>query len=77
MIVIELFKNVTLQIQTIIPISTEIISLAEFLENKITPKKYTTLLTFNFAPVLFTNRKSDFFAVYNEKQTNGTENKPG
>ena len=57
------FTNVILQTKAIILLSTKIISLAEILENKITLKSTLSLLTLNFTPVLFTNQKSDFFAV--------------
>ena len=49
-----------LQTKTIILLSTKIISLAKIAQNKITIKSTLHSLTFNFAPVLFTNRKSDF-----------------
>ena len=58
--VILLFRNVILQTKTIILLSTKIISLAKIIQNKITLKSTLHSLTFNFAPVLFTNRKSDF-----------------
>ena len=58
--VILLFRNVILQTKTIILLSTKIISLAKIIQNKITLKSTLHSLTFNFATVLFTNRKSDF-----------------
>ena len=58
--VILLFRNVILQTKTIILLSTKIISLAKIIQNKITLKSTLHSLTFNFAPVLFTNWKSDF-----------------
>ena len=57
---IIVFANAVLQTKTIILLCTKIISLAEIIKNKITLKKYTTLLTLKFSPVLFTNKKSDF-----------------
>ena len=58
--VILLFRNVILQTKTIILLSTKIISLAKIIQNKISLKSTLHSLTFNFATVLFTNRKSDF-----------------
>ena len=57
---IILFRNVILQTKTIILLSTKIISLAKIIQNEITLKSTLHFITFYFAPVLFTNRKSDF-----------------
>ena len=66
--VILLFRNVILQTKTIILLSTKIISLAKIIQNKITLKSTLHSLTFNFAPVLFTNRKSDFLQCISDNQ---------
>ena len=67
---IILFRNVILQTKTIILLSTKIISLAKIIQNEITVKSTLHFITFYFAPVLFTNRKSDFLQCMQIQKSN-------
>ena len=53
-----------IQTKTIILHSIKIISLAKIIQNEITLKSTLHFITFYFAHVLFTNRKSDFLQCY-------------